>query len=72
MQITKKFDQIIMPVSEVFQAGEIVVNNFLPWTGKVVSVNDAAQEVSFIQATPEEEQKRFDEVFAHLDRREDA
>lgn len=68
-QKTIKFDQIAMPVSQVFKVGEIVIGSemdFETGAGKVVSINDDTQEVVFEAASPEEAQARKDQVFAHL------
>lgn len=72
MSVTIKFDQIASPVSEHYKSGQIVVASFLSFetgAGKVVSVNDATQEVTFEAATKEEAASRIEQVFSHLDPR---
>lgn len=69
MSVTIKFDQIASPVSEHYTPGQIVVASFLNFetgAGKVVSVNDATQEVTFEEAAKEEADERIEQVTSHL------
>lgn len=68
MSVTIKFDQIASPVSEHYTPGQIVVASFLSFetgAGKVVSVNDTTQEVTFRAASKAEADARIKQVMAH-------
>lgn len=69
MSVTIKFDQIVGKVSDHYTPGQIVVASFLNFetgAGKVVSVNDSTQEVTFEAASKTEADARINQIFGHL------
>lgn len=60
--VTITFDQLARKVSEEFSVGQVVIGNFLPYVGKVASVDDDAKTATFIPASLEETAARLKEV----------